>query len=121
MIIVASVSCIYNLGDPEDYKNLGLHLFEGKKIKPAELVRGLLRLQYAQDIELKRGTFRKASTDIEIVAPSGQEVTKIKFGRRGKLLGDDIIEKISVAQVADPEELELKDLKYEKFVDKMKR
>src|SRR3989339_1132334 len=53
VIIVASVSCIYNLGSPEDYKNMGLEIFEGKKIKPPELVRSLLRLQYAQDIELK--------------------------------------------------------------------
>src|SRR3990167_8683452 len=55
VIIVASVSCIYNLGDPDDYKNLGLHIFENKKIKPDDLVHNLLRLQYAQDIELKIG------------------------------------------------------------------
>src|SRR3989344_265103 len=36
VIIVASVSCIYNLGSPEDYKNLGLEIFEGKKINPSD-------------------------------------------------------------------------------------
>src|SRR3989338_2658693 len=70
-IIVASVSCIYNLGSPEDYKKLGLEIFENKKMKPAELVRGLLRLQYNQDIELKRGAFRKTASEIEVVIPSG--------------------------------------------------
>ena len=109
VIIVASVSCIYNLGSPEDYKNLGLQMFEGKKISSSELVRGLLRLQYIPDIELKRGCFRKTTDEIEIVAPSAQEVIKIKFK-------DDRVEKISQASISDPEELELKDLKYEKII-----
>src|SRR3989344_1736064 len=79
VIIVASVSCIYNLGSPEEYKNLGLEIFTGKKIQPAELARALLRLQYAQDIELKRGCFRKTTSEFEIVSPTAQEVTKVKF------------------------------------------
>src|SRR3989338_6752894 len=86
VIIVASVSCIYNLGDPEDYKNLGLELFENKKISPDELVRGLMRLQYTPDIELKRGAFRKTTDEIEVVTPSAQEVIKIKFNT-GKIAG----------------------------------
>ncbi|MFH0892566.1 MAG: DEAD/DEAH box helicase family protein, partial [Candidatus Falkowbacteria bacterium] len=67
VIIVASVSCIYNLGSPEEYKNLGLEIFEKKKMNPDELVRALLRLQYAPDIELKRGAFRKTRDEIYIV------------------------------------------------------
>jgi len=110
VIIVASVSCIYNLGSPEDYKNLGLQIFENKKISSSELVRGLMRLQYIPDIELKRGCFRKTTDEIEIVAPSAQEVIKIKF--KG-----DKIEKIMQASISDPEELEMKDLKYEKIVE----
>ncbi len=110
VIIVASVSCIYNLGSPEDYKNLGLQMFENKKITSSELVRGLMRLQYVPDIELKRGCFRKTTDEIEVVAPSAQEVIKIKFK-------NDRIEKIMQASISDPEELELKDLKYEKVVE----
>ncbi|KKR28671.1 MAG: UvrABC system protein B [Candidatus Woesebacteria bacterium GW2011_GWA1_39_8] len=110
VIIVASVSCIYNLGSPEDYKNLGLQIFENKKITSSELVRGLMRLQYIPDIELKRGCFRKTTDEIEIVAPSAQEVIKIKFK-------DDRIEKIMQSSISDPEELEMKDLKYEKIVE----
>lgn len=110
VIIVASVSCIYNLGSPEDYKNLGLQMFENKKITSSELVRGLMRLQYVPDIELKRGCFRKTTNEIEIVAPSAQEVIKIKF--KG-----DKIEKIMQASISDPEELEMKDLKYEKVIE----
>ncbi len=110
VIIVASVSCIYNLGSPEDYKNLGLQIFENKKISSSELARGLMRLQYIPDIELKRGCFRKTTNEIEVVAPSAQEVIKIKFK-------DDKIEKIMQASISDPEELEMKDLKYEKIVE----
>ena len=79
VIVVASVSCIYNLGSPEDYKNLGLEIFENKQISPSDFVRSLLRLQYGQEIELKRGSFRKTTDEIEIVAPSGQEVIKAIF------------------------------------------
>jgi len=109
VIIVASVSCIYNLGNPEDYKNLGLEIFEGKKIKPSDLARGLMRLQYAQDIELKRGSFRKTSNEIEIVSPASQEVIKIVF--KGDTVG-----KMYRATIADQEELEMNELSYEKIV-----
>ena len=110
VIIVASVSCIYNLGSPEEYKNLGLEVFEDKKIKPSELARSLLRLQYAQDIELKRGHFRKTTNEFEVVSPTAQEVVKIRFKNDG-------VEKMSIATLDDPEELEMKELKYEKITE----
>ncbi len=113
VIVVASVSCIYNLGSPEDYKNLGLEIFEGKKITSSELVRGLMRLQYAQDIELKRGSFRKMQNEIEIVSPTSQEVTKIVFAKKS---GTETIARMYRATLKDPEELETKDLDYEKIV-----
>jgi len=110
VIIVASVSCIYNLGSPEEYKNLGLEIFEKKKMSPDELVRALLRLQYAPDIELKRGAFRKTRDEIEIVTPSAQEIVKIKFN-------DNKIEKIFRANLKDPEELEISELQYERITE----
>ena len=112
VIIVASVSCIYNLGSPEEYKNLGLEIFEGKKIKPDELARSLLRLQYKQDIELKRGCFRKTTSEFEIVPPTAQEVIKIR-------LKGDAIDKISTATLNNPEEIEMMDLGYEKVTEKI--
>src|SRR3989338_6326882 len=110
VIIVASVSCIYNLGSPEDYKNLGLEIFTGKKIQPAELIRGLLRLQYAQDIELKRGCFRKTSNELEIISPSAQEVVKIIF-KNGQ------IEKMCRADIKNPDDLEINELQYYKILE----
>ena len=124
VIIVASVSCIYSLGSPEEYKTLGLEIFEGKKIKPSDLTRALLRLQYTQDIELKRGCFRKTTSEFEIVSPTAQEVTKVKFSApKGRDLASgeqrDIIEKISTANLNEPEELEMKELKYDKVTEKI--
>ncbi len=110
IIIVASVSCIYNLGSPEDYQKLSMHIFEGQKISPKEIIKGLLRLQYNQDIELKRGAFRKGVSEIEIVAPSGDKVTKIK------LSGDKIV-KIFVAEGFDQDALLEKELFYERIVE----
>lgn len=110
VIIVASVSCIYNLGSPEEYKNLGLEIFEKKKMSPDELVRALLRLQYTPDIELKRGAFRKTRDEIEIVTPSAQEVLKVKFN-------DNKIEKLFRANIKDPEELEISELKYDRIIE----
>ena len=109
IIVVASVSCIYNLGNPEEYKDLGLELFEGKKIKPSDFIRSLMRLQYIQDIEMKRGAFRKTPTEIEIVSPAGQEVTKVVFK-------NDTIVRMYRALLAEAEDLETKDLNYEKIV-----
>jgi len=110
VIIVASVSCIYNLGSPEDYQKLSLHLFEGQKISPKDIVRGLCRLQYNQGIELKRGAFRKGVNEIEIAPPSGDKVTKIK-------LSGDKITRIMVAEGCDLDAPLDKELRYERIVE----
>lgn len=109
-IIVASVSCIYNLGDPEEYKEMGLDLFEGKKLSVANFVRNLIRLQYSQDIELKRGSFRKAHDEVEVVSPSATQVTRVRFK-------NDTIAGIATADVTDPEELETANPRYERVLE----
>src|SRR3989338_1894402 len=68
-----------------------------------------MRLQYAQDIELKRGSFRKTTNELEIVSPASQEVIKIVF--KGDSIG-----RMYRATIAYPEELELNELSYEKIV-----
>ncbi|MGD0977414.1 MAG: excinuclease ABC subunit UvrB [Minisyncoccia bacterium] len=121
VIIVASVSCIYNLGSPDDYQKMSLHVFEGQRISPKEIVQGLLRLQYSQDIELKRGVFRKTSDEFEIVSSAGDRITKIKMlaptpmhGCGGE--GNKIV-KISVAENIDLDSLLYKEWKYEKIIE----
>ncbi|MEK7125102.1 MAG: excinuclease ABC subunit UvrB [Patescibacteria group bacterium] len=110
VIIVASVSCIYNLGSPEEYKKMGLELFENKKITASELARHLMRLQYVPEIELKRGTFRKSRDEFEIVNPNGQDITRIR-------LKHDTIIGVSRATVADPDELETTTLVFENVTE----
>lgn len=110
VIIVASVSCIYNLGSPEDYKNMGLKIFDGQHLKPSDLIRGLNRLQYFQDIELKRGFFRKTTSEIEVMGPDGQTITKVK-------IKDDKIVRIQKALIDDPEQLETEDPVFDKVVE----
>ncbi len=110
VIIVASVSCIYNLGNPEDYKNMGLELFVGKKLSPSELIRHLVRLQYGHEIELKRGCFRKTHDEVEIVSPSATEVRRVKFK-------DDHIIGMALADIADPDELETGEPKFQRVLE----
>lgn len=123
VIIVASVSCIYNLGSPEEYKNMGLNIFEGQKIKTDELIRGMIRLQYTQDIELKRGCFRKTRNEIELMGPDGQNIFKITLGPiysssgRNKYSPSEGILKIMHAKINEPEELETNDPIFEKIVE----
>lgn len=110
VIIVASVSCIYNLGSPEDYKKLSLRLFEGQKIKPQDVTANLLRLQYQQDIELKQGTFRKTSDEYEIVPPTGDAIIRVK-AKNNK------IERISIARNIDPDNLGESEYHFEHIIE----
>ena len=67
VIIVASVSCIYGLGDPEDYSELVLSLRMGQTKERDEIVRKLVDIQYTRnDMNLVRGTFRVQGDTIEI-------------------------------------------------------
>ena len=62
VIIVASVSCIYGLGDPIEYKKLVVSLRPGQEISPEEVMKKLIDVQYVRnDVEFERGTFRAVS------------------------------------------------------------
>ena len=112
VIIVASVSCIYNLGNPEEYKNMGLELFVGKKLSPSELIRHLTRLQYGYEFELMRACFRKTHDEVEIVSPSATEVRRVKFK-------DDRIIAMTLADIKDPEELETGEPRFSAILETM--
>lgn len=86
VIIVASVSCIYGLGDPEDYSDLVLSLRLGQEKSREEILRRLVDIQYTRnDMNFVRGTFRVKGDTIEIfpAAYSGRVV-------RVELFGDEI-------------------------------
>src|SRR3989338_4669414 len=74
VIIVASVSCIYGLGDPEAYEKIALEIKIGSLIGRRELTRSLVLLRYAKnDYDPRRGHFRIRGETFEIYLPSGEE------------------------------------------------
>lgn len=89
-IIVATVSAIYGLGDPESYHGMILHLREGGLIDQRDLLARLTELQYTRnDLELRRGTFRVRGDVIDIYAAESDQMAI-----RVELFGDEI-EKLS--------------------------
>jgi excinuclease ABC subunit B len=90
-IIVASVSAIYGLGDPESYLKMLLHMVVGDEIDQRSILRRLAELQYKRnDIDLKRGTYRVRGEVIDIhPADSEREAVRIE-------LFDAEVEKISL-------------------------
>ena len=89
-IIVATVSSIYGLGDPEQYHKMVLHLKRGETINQRDVLRRLAELQYTRnDTELKRGTYRVRGEIIDIYpADSEREAIRVE-------LFDDEIESLS--------------------------
>src|SRR4051794_3312301 len=85
VLLVASVSCIFGLGSPVDYKKSVVPIRVGEETDRDELLRRLLDLQYARnDIDFKRGTFRVRGDVVEL-HPSYEE-----FAYRIEFFGDDI-------------------------------
>lgn len=74
VIIVASVSCIYGLGDPEEYKNLVLSIRKGAELGRDKMLRKLVDIQYSRnDMNFVRGTFRVRGDVVEIFPASYSE------------------------------------------------
>ncbi len=90
-IVVATVSAIYGLGEPESYFKMVMHLVRGDMIKQREILRRLTEMQYTRnDIELRRGTFRVRG-DVIDVFPAESEDQAIRIE-----LFDDEIERLSM-------------------------
>jgi excinuclease ABC subunit B len=89
VIIVATVSAIYGLGDPVNYREQMVKLQKGQKIPRDEILRSLVKIQYSRnDVAFERGTFRVRGDTVEIL-PAYEEQ-----GVRVEMWGDEI-EKIS--------------------------
>ncbi len=88
VIVVASVSCIYNLGSPEDYKDFLLRVEKDQIIDRDEVLRQLIDIQYERnDYEFSRGKFRVRGDVVEIFPAYRRDALRIEFF-------DDKIEKI---------------------------
>ena len=94
VVIVASVSCIYGLGDPSEYEDLSISLREGMIIDRDELLRRLIDMQYIRnDFESERGSFRVRGENVEIIpAASHEKAVRVEF------FGDEI-ERISEVEI----------------------
>ncbi|SJM89390.1 excinulease of nucleotide excision repair, DNA damage recognition component [Crenothrix polyspora] len=90
-IVVATVSAIYGLGEPESYFKMVLHLVKGDMIKQRDILRRLAEMQYTRnDLELRRGTYRVRGEIIDIFpAEADQQALRIE-------LFDDEIERLSL-------------------------
>ena len=85
IVIIASVSCIYGLGDPQTWGESSVELVVGKEVRRDKILRDLVRIQYSRnDMELRRGTFRARGDTLEIV-PGYAET-----GYRISMFGDEI-------------------------------
>jgi len=94
VIVVASVSCIYNIGSPEAYQQVSLELKQGQEIKRRDLISHLVSLQYQRnDIDFKPGTFRVRGNIIEIFSVTGAEILKVE-------LDGDKIDTVSISPAA---------------------
>jgi len=103
VIIVASVSCIYGLGDPEEYENIKVEIKVGQTQNRNLLLKKLVQLQYGRnDIDFSRGTFRVRGDVVEVIPSYTQEVISIEF------FGDKI------------EKIHKKDLLTGKILEKLK-
>ena len=86
VIIVASVSCIYGLGNPEEYKKLTISLRTGMEKERNQVIRELIEIQYERnDIDFSRGTFRVRGDSLDIIPASYSNK-----GIRIEFFGDEI-------------------------------
>ena len=80
VIIVASVSCIYSLGDPSEYKSLVASVREGQTIDMRKFMRKLISINYTRnDIALSRNNFRVRGDTLEIMPSSETDLVRIEF------------------------------------------
>ncbi len=79
-IIITSVSCIYSLGNPTDYKNLSVPLTVGQELSRSELLKKLIFIQYERnDIDKKSGTFQVLGNTVEIQVPYQKEKLRLEL------------------------------------------
>jgi len=89
VLIVASVSCIYGLGNPNDYMELSIQIKVGSSLKRDKFLRRLTDLQFMRnDANLERGNFRVRGDTVEIIPANDDKIIKLSFD-------GDIIESIS--------------------------
>ena len=86
VIIIASVSCIYGIGSPDDYMNMMVSLRPGMEIDRDDVIKGLIDMQYSRnDLDFKRGSFR-VHGDVLDIFPADRSDTAVRV----EFFGDEI-------------------------------
>ena len=103
VIIVASVSCIYGLGNPEEYKKVNIKVEKGQKISRADFIRSLIDIHYSRtNSDVKPGTFRALGNAIEIMPVSERIIYRMEIGQ-GKVESIKRIDAVSRAVINKPQ------------------
>jgi excinuclease ABC subunit B len=109
IIVVASVSCIYNIGSPESYQKVSLEIKAGQKLKRKDFLKNLVALQYQRnDIDFKPGAFRVRENVIDIYLVTGKGILRVEF------FGDQIDKILTTDDVLNPQ-FKASDLKFKIF------
>jgi len=95
VVVVASVSCIYGIGSPDDYAGMAVFLDKSVELNRDKLIYQLIDIQYDRnDYELLRGTFRVRGDSVDIFPPYGDHPLRVEF------FGDEIENIYEVEQVS---------------------
>ena len=101
VIVIASVSCIYGIGDPEEYKKSMMCIRVGEEYDRKELIRRLIEMQYIRnELDFARGSFRVNGDIIDIILPSERK-TGVRL-----MFFDDEVERIQTFDVLTGEAIE---------------
>jgi len=104
VIIVASISCIYGIGDPKEYKQLSLKFKQGQELDRDDIIHRLVEMQYTRSDMLEPGRFRFKGETLEVWPAYDNEIVRIDF------FGDEIEsvttrDKVTGAQISELETL----------------
>ena len=104
-LIVASVSCIYGIGSPENYRAMAIRLARGEQRDMTQFIRLLTEIQYHRnDIAFERGNFRVRGDTIDVFPASGDRAYRLEFGF-DRLERIKVIDPLTAEVLAEPEEI----------------
>lgn len=127
-IVVASISCIYGIGNPEDFSGMSVELKEGATISRQELLRSLIEIQYERnDQALEPGRFRVRGETIDVIPAYEDNIlrveidgSKIKSIKEVNLITGDVIGKIADVSIYPARQYVVPSEKQEAAIEKIR-
>ncbi len=106
-IVIASVSCIYGIGSPDNYKSMAIRVAKGEQRDFSQFIKVLTDIQYHRnDIAFERGNFRVRGDTIDLFPASGDRAYRIEFGFDG-VERIKVIDPLTAEVFAEPEEIDI--------------